>query len=117
MEPRCDTCEYAVMTGQTENTTSGNCHHPAMSPSILSFTTPRGRTPHWCPIKQDLEDKLYESDDPHQVLARQHWEYVKAVLEHAGETPENIEKIGFHYITAFEHGYKHGINSDAKTWP
>ena len=42
-------------------------------------------------------------------LAKAHWEYVKSVLvRHGVENPE-LNLIGFHYMTAFIHGYKHGI--------
>ena len=44
-------------------------------------------------------------------LADDHWNYVKAVLEAHGEEESVIEKIGFHYRTALEHGYKHGIGT------
>ena len=40
-------------------------------------------------------------------LCQAHWEYVKGVLEHAG-TGGDIETIAYHYLTAMEHGYKHG---------
>lgn len=43
--------------------------------------------------------------------AEAHWEYVKSVLISHGENDETIEKCGFHYRTAFTHGYKHGIES------
>ncbi len=42
-------------------------------------------------------------------LADDHWEYVKSVLEAHDEDPLVIEKIGFHYRTGLEHGYKHGL--------
>ena len=43
-----------------------------------------------------------------EELALAHWEYVEKVLEHTDLKPNEIENIGFHYITAFIHGYKHG---------
>ena len=46
--------------------------------------------------------------------ALDHWEYVKSVLEAHGEDADVIEKCGFHYKTAFEHGWKHGIESELK---
>ena len=41
-------------------------------------------------------------------LSEQHWEYVRGVLQAHGERPEVIEKCGWHYRSAFDHGYKHG---------
>ncbi len=43
-------------------------------------------------------------------LANDHWEYVKEVLITHGESNEVIEKIGFHYRSAFVHGFKHGVD-------
>jgi hypothetical protein len=40
------------------------------------------------------------------VLADEHWGYVKEVLELHGA--REIQAIGWHYKTAFIHGYKHG---------
>ena len=47
-------------------------------------------------------------------MVKSHWEYVKAVLDH--EVPDGhmitkeqyIQKVGFHYMSAFVHGIKHG---------
>jgi hypothetical protein len=49
--------------------------------------------------------------DPEQ-LAEAHWAYVEQVIRL--ETPEGdfsedyINAVGFHYKSAFVHGYKHG---------
>ena len=42
-------------------------------------------------------------------LAKDHWEYVEELLIAHGEKNEDIELIGFHYRTAFIHGFKHGV--------
>ncbi len=41
-------------------------------------------------------------------LARAHWKYIKKLLQEHGEPEKSIKKIGFHYKTAFKHGFKHG---------
>lgn len=41
-------------------------------------------------------------------LANAHWKYIKSVLITHEEELYVIDKCGFHYITAFEHGFKHG---------
>ena len=41
-------------------------------------------------------------------LAEAHWNYIKAVLTNHKMTPDEIDRIGFHYRTAMIHGYKHG---------
>ena len=43
-----------------------------------------------------------------EKLAEDHWSYVEQVLRNSGESPEVIEKIKFHYISAMIHGIKHG---------
>lgn len=44
-------------------------------------------------------------------MAEDHWNYVRDLLIEHGETHEIIEKCGFHYRTAFEHGAKHGVEA------
>ena len=40
-------------------------------------------------------------------LANMHWSYIRQMLVHDQLTDIEIERIGFHYKTAFEHGFKH----------
>ena len=42
-----------------------------------------------------------------EELANQHWSYVEDLLKVHGEKENVIEKLRFHYVTAFQHGYKH----------
>jgi len=42
-----------------------------------------------------------------------HWKYVKGVLVNSGASVDTIEVAGFHYISAFEHGYGHGAEDQA----
>ena len=46
-------------------------------------------------------------NDKAKELAKEHWEYIRAVLDTHGVDEEMIEAVKFHYITAFEHGWKH----------
>ena len=41
-------------------------------------------------------------------LAEAHWNYINATLSAHGVPDDEIEKVGFHYKTAFVHGYGHG---------
>ena len=41
-------------------------------------------------------------------LSREHWTYIKQLLLTHGVPIEQVNVIGFHYKTAFIHGYKHG---------
>jgi hypothetical protein len=47
-----------------------------------------------------------------QEEAEKHWRYVKSVIEKHNKNldSETIDIIGFHYIAAMVHGYKHGYN-------
>ncbi len=46
-----------------------------------------------------------------EKLAVAHWKYVRAMLEAHGIDKNDIEMCGFHYYSAFIHGYKHGVES------
>jgi hypothetical protein len=46
--------------------------------------------------------------DQHEI-AEEHWRYIEAVLSVHERSKEVIEMIGFHYKTAFVHGWKHGM--------
>lgn len=42
-------------------------------------------------------------------LAQAHWEYVRSLLESHGTEPEDLALAEFHYLSAFIHGFKHGV--------
>jgi len=42
-------------------------------------------------------------------LAKEHWSYVSSVLSAHNVDPKYIEPANHHYMQAFIHGYKHGI--------
>ena len=42
-------------------------------------------------------------------LATDHWSYLKKLLEEHDVSEAEVNLIGFHYKTAFEHGFKHGV--------
>lgn len=44
-------------------------------------------------------------------LALAHWQYVESVLRAHQASIEIITVAQFHYMTAFEHGFKHGVES------
>lgn len=41
-------------------------------------------------------------------LANEHWDYVGNLLQVLGLSDEDKDTIAFVYVSAFEHGYKHG---------
>lgn len=41
-------------------------------------------------------------------LADDHWKYIEDLLLTHNPDINNLNEIGFHYRTAFAHGYKHG---------
>jgi len=53
-----------------------------------------------------------KNDDEIHELAIEHWNYVKNVLINAESNINHkiLDIIGFHYITALKHGYKHGVD-------
>ena len=51
----------------------------------------------------------YRSTSDVEVLAANHWAYVAGVLANHGLTVDEIDVYGYHYQTAFVHGYKHAI--------
>jgi len=42
-------------------------------------------------------------------LAEAHWAYIEALLKTHQEDEYVIKVARFHYISAFEHGYKHAL--------
>jgi hypothetical protein len=55
-----------------------------------------------------LSDQM-EEFEPENELASRHWSYVDELLSIHGIIPEDRQMIGFHYKSAFVHGYKHGV--------
>ena len=47
-----------------------------------------------------------------EKLIDDHWDYVKSVLDHAHMDADEMDNIEFHYKTAFEHGWKHGMGEE-----
>lgn len=53
-----------------------------------------------------------DGDMPDEIkVAEQHWEYIKTLLRIHGLEGDVLEIIGFHYKTAFIHGWKHGCEA------
>jgi hypothetical protein len=50
-----------------------------------------------------------EIKEKSEALAKAHWGYVESVLLTHGLNSLFVKDIGFHYQTAFIHGYKHGV--------
>lgn len=44
-----------------------------------------------------------------EKLAEKHWQYIEGILKKEGTPEQEINRIGYHYKTAFVHGYKHAI--------
>lgn len=49
--------------------------------------------------------------DDAKALAEAHWGYVMRVLIEHDECEETVKKCAFHYVSAFVHGFKHGVES------
>lgn len=57
--------------------------------------------------KQRMPEKAKPASTDMEKVIDDHWSYVEGVLKHANMNDEVIAAIGFHYKTAFEHGWKH----------
>ena len=60
--------------------------------------------------EKELDKKVdYTKDLAIHNLAKEHWNYIQQVIinSESNINPRLINVIGFHYITAFKHGYKH----------
>lgn len=44
-----------------------------------------------------------------EEVAAEHWAYIKKMLIVHGQNEVDVETIGFHYKSAFIHGWKHGV--------
>lgn len=44
-----------------------------------------------------------------EELAEAHWEYIEGILAVHNVTIAEITACGYHYKTAFVHGYKHAL--------
>lgn len=42
-------------------------------------------------------------------LARAHWSYIEGILKAHDHVERTVVTARYHYLTAFEHGYKHAI--------
>lgn len=42
------------------------------------------------------------------TLADDHWSYINRLLEAHGASEKTRQVVGFHYKSAFVHGFKHG---------
>ncbi|MBF0233477.1 MAG: hypothetical protein HQK65_10630 [Desulfamplus sp.] len=67
----------------------------------------------WLSLYQEQITQTLEQENRSSVpeIAETHWKYIKALLECCvGNAlfykPELINMIGFHYLTAFEHGWQ-----------
>jgi hypothetical protein len=63
-------------------------------------------------MTEDYEHTEVITGDELHRLAVKHWDYVKGVIYNSQSNINHRiveEVIAFHYITAFKHGYKHGL--------
>ena len=49
-----------------------------------------------------------------EELAQAHWDYIESLLKAHEVIAEEIQTAEFHYISAFIHGYKHGVEDSGK---
>lgn len=61
-------------------------------------------------VMDEQEFSLRYPTEPER-LAREHWSYVEGILIAHKASSEVLFACRYHYITAFEHGYKHAMES------
>lgn len=105
-EPRCDRCEHL---DQRRCMIDGK--------KYVGYFVDNGTAPNLCPRRQ-WEDQItiepfYTRPNTSKayILASAHWDYIEGVLQTHGEDKEVIRKVRYHYLSAFEHGWKHGRHS------
>jgi len=52
-------------------------------------------------------------------LAEAHWAYIEALLSAHEQGEPVLNMVKFHYVSAFEHGYKHALEDvleDSRRW-
>lgn len=56
-------------------------------------------------------NNMIKTEEEIHKMASEHWRYVKAVIINSEPNINHnmFEIIGFHYMSAMAHGYKHGI--------
>lgn len=61
--------------------------------------------------KENPESVVRDGDIMAKQKAARHWSYLEEVLQQHEVSEKEIDIIGFHYRTAFIHGWKHGVES------
>lgn len=61
----------------------------------------------------DEETERYATEVERLALA--HWSYVDGILIAHGQHSDILATCRYHYLTAFEHGWKHAMESVAET--
>lgn len=56
-----------------------------------------------------MTEKRYDEKQELIRLAHEHWLYISDLLHVHELSKSEIKRIGFHYKTAFMHGYKHAM--------
>ena len=65
-----------------------------------------------CQWSKDEENNSGGEKDPNGVskeLANAHWSYIEKLLKCHGVGTSIIDIVGYHYVSSFIHGFKHGV--------
>jgi len=62
-----------------------------------------------CPMRELWPNCATQSDISSE-LAAAHWYYIERLLNVHNEPKDMIKCIRFHYLSAFIHGFKHGVD-------
>jgi len=63
------------------------------------------------PVNNFLSIRQDSSKTIAKNLANAHWDYIYELLMKHEVNDDVIDIIEFHYITAFEHGFRHGVEA------
>lgn len=87
--------------------------HSVLNIPIFDSVHPVDALKDFVPLSEDAEKRLRNiCDEPaNKKLSTDHWSYIEKLLTSHGEDAETIRIIEFHYTSAFEHGFKHGVES------
>ena len=83
-----------------------------------TIEVPKGVNPHGYEFKRKCNQTDLTKEQVEE-MAEAHWSYVRKVIEQqhnydiGGIIPDEvIDLVGFHYRTAFVHGFKHGRSAN-----
>ena len=60
-------------------------------------------------VEAGLKKQGWFCPENNEEVVEAHWDYIESLLVNHGEDTKIIAMVKFHYISAFIHGWKHGV--------